>query len=360
MSLTSTLVALTEAGKVPDFAVRAGIRHLLRQRLASLPGDNCEVLAQYRREFICDMGDSPLAVMTDAANQQHYEVPARYYDLVLGPRKKYSCCYWGPDTLILTEAETNALRITCERAGLADGQRILELGCGWGSLTLWMAQHYPGATITAVSNSSSQRRYIEDQAQRNGFTNVEVITADMNDFAPQGQFDRIVSVEMFEHMRNWRQLFGRVASWLNDGGQFFMHVFCHRTSPYFFESHDESDWMSRYFFSGGMMPSADLPLHFQDDLVYRNSWFWNGNHYAKTLEAWLQQQDEQPDTVSAVMRSIYGDDAKQWEMRWRLFYMACAELFRMNGGNEWFVGHYLFDKRLVEKPTSLQPAEHHG
>lgn len=360
MSVTGQLVTLAEAGKVPDVVVRAGIRHLLRQRLAALPGDDCEALASYRREFLNAMGTSPLAVMTDAANRQHYEVPARYYDLVLGPRKKYSCCYWGPNTLILAEAETNALRMTCERAGLADGQRILELGCGWGSLTLWMAEHYPGATITAVSNSSSQRRHIEEQAQLRGITNVQVITADMNDFEPQGQFDRIVSLEMFEHMRNWSELFRRVASWLANDGQFFMHVFCHRNSPYFFETADESDWMSRYFFSGGMMPSADLPLYFQSELRHLNSWFWNGNHYAKTLEAWLQQQDEQPDAVREVLKSIHGDDAKRWEMRWRLFYMACAELFRMNGGNEWFVGHYLFDKRPVEKRPAPQRGEGHG
>ena len=327
MNLTARLIHLTEAGRVPDPLVRAGIRRLLRERLASLPGDDREALADYKRDFIALMDASPLAVMTEAANEQHYEVPSDYYSLVLGPRRKYSSCHWGEGVASLEEAERAALAITCQRAGLADGQRILELGCGWGSLSLWMAEQFPGASITAVSNSHSQRTFIEARAAALGLANLRVITADMNSFEPDGRFDRIVSVEMFEHMRNWRTLFGRVADWLDHGGRFFMHVFCHRDSPYFFEEE-----------------SADLPLHFQQHLQLLDHWVWNGTHYARTLEAWLERQDAQEDAVGAVLAGRHGAEAGLWVMRWRLFYMACAELFRMNGGNEWFVGHYLFEK----------------
>ncbi|MEA3300716.1 MAG: cyclopropane-fatty-acyl-phospholipid synthase family protein [Pseudomonadota bacterium] len=344
MNVTARLIHLTEAGRVPDSLVRAGIRRLLRERLASLPREDREVLADYRRGFIARMDASPLAVMTDAANEQHYEVPSDYYSLVLGPRRKYSSCHWGEGVATLEDAEQAALAITCQRAGLADGQRILELGCGWGSLSLWMAERYPGAAITAVSNSHSQRAFIEARATALGLANLRVITADMNGFEPQGRFDRIVSVEMFEHMRNWRTLFARVADWLDDGGRFFMHVFCHRDSPYFFEEESESDWMTRYFFRGGMMPSADLPLHFQQHLTLLDQWAWNGIHYARTLEAWLARQDASEDAVLAVLAGHHGAEAPLWVTRWRLFYLACAELFRMNGGNEWFVGHYLFEK----------------
>src|SRR5690606_11686854 len=259
----------------------------------------------------------------------------------------------------LEDAEQAALAITCQRAGLADGQRILELGCGWGSLSLWMAERYPGAAITAVSNSHSQRAFIEARATALGLANLRVITADMNGFEPQGRFDRIVSVEMFEHMRNWRTLFARVADWLDDGGRFFMHVFCHRDSPYFFEEESESDWMTRYFFRGGMMPSADLPLHFQQHLTLLDQWAWNGIHYARTLEAWLARQDASEDAVLAVLAGHHGAEAPLWVTRWRLFYLACAELFRMNGGNEWFVGHYLLEKPGARGGGRESPLEFH-
>ncbi len=355
MSITTRLIDLSEAGRVPDPLIRAGIRRLLRDRLDSLPGEDREALIAYKARFLASMDASLLAVMPEAANEQHYEVPSAYYDLVLGPRRKYSSCHWGEGVETLEQAERQALAITCQRAGLADGQRILELGCGWGSLSLWMAEHYPGAEIVAVSNSHSQRSYIEARAADMGITNVRVITADMNQFQPDASFDRVVSVEMFEHMRNWRTLFARVASWLNTGGGFFMHVFCHRESPYFFVEESETDWMTRYFFRGGMMPSADLPLYFQEHLSLVEQWAWNGHHYAKTLDAWLARQDRQEDRVRAVMASIHGDEATLWVMRWRLFYMACAELFRTHGGNEWFVSHYLFEKK---RPLGNRGASH--
>lgn len=343
--LMAPLLRLVERGPVPDALVRAGIRRLLGERLKSLPRE-AEALTRYKNDFVAAMVGAPVATLTEAANEQHYEVPVAYYDEVLGPRKKYSCCYWDGNTRTLAQAEENALAITCERAQLENGQRILELGCGWGSLTLWMAEQYPASEITAVSNSSSQGDYIRAAAATRGLGNVRVITADMVTFDTGGVFDRVVSVEMFEHMRNWWQLFARINRWLTDDGLFFMHVFCHRTSPYLFEVKDSGDWMSRYFFSGGMMPSSDLPLYFQDHLRLNKHWAWNGQHYATTLLTWLANQDRRRDRVMQSMADLYGEkDAATWFRRWRLFYLACAELFLTRGGNEWYVGHYRFSRR---------------
>lgn len=335
----------TERGLIPDYLSRGGIKNMLVQRLDSLPGDDVERHADYLQGFIQQMTSTAIAVCTEKANEQHYELPAAYFNRVLGAHRKYSCCYWDPDTTTIHEAESRALEITCERAEIANGQQILELGCGWGSLTLWMAEQYPAAEITAVSNSSSQRAWIEGQAMDRGLSNVRVITADMNSFSPETSFDRIISLEMFEHMRNWDKLFGRVAQWLKGQGKFFIHIFCHRTTPYLFEVGEENDWMSRYFFSGGMMPSAELPLFFQRDLVVGKCWTWSGEHYAKTLAAWLERHDLYRDEVLAIFRDVYGDQAFLWFIRWRLFYLACEELFRFRQGNEWFVSHYLFHKR---------------
>jgi len=343
-NVMAVMTRATERGLVPDPLSRGGIRNLLTQRLASLPA-GVQELSAYTRDLVAAMDASPVALCTEEANAQHYEVPADYFATVLGPNRKYSCCYWGAETRDLAAAEAAALAITCRRAGIADGQRILELGCGWGSLSLWMASHYPGARITAVPNSTSQKQWIDSQARQRGLVNLEVVTADMNHFDCHGGYDRVVSVEMFEHMRNWRQLTARVAGWLRGGGKLFIHVFCHRSTPYFFETGDPNDWMSRHFFSGGLMPSADLPLRFQDQLVLEDQWLWSGEHYAKTLAAWLANHDRDKDQVMALFRDVYGDHAQLWFVRWRLFYLACEELFRFNGGNEWFVGHYLFARR---------------
>jgi cyclopropane-fatty-acyl-phospholipid synthase len=346
---TERALGWVEQGLVPDRVVRAGIRRLLQQRLEEIESGDIDAAAMRTAEFVAMMDASPVAPLPEKANEQHYEVPSEFFDEVLGPQRKYSRCYWPDDATTLEDAETAALQITCERAGLADGMRILELGCGWGSLSLWMARHYPAAQITAVSNSASQRRHIEAAAAREGIGNLQVITADMNDFAIGERFDRVVSLEMFEHMRNYRELFRRVHQWLLPGGRFFMHIFCHRLVPYEFVERDASDWMSRHFFSGGIMPSDALPLHFQEHLKLCRQWRWNGRHYERTLNAWLAQMDERRHLVMPILQKVYGSDAGLWWMRWRVFFMACAELFAFDGGREWYVGHYLFERPAAER-----------
>ena len=341
-------IGWVEQGLVPDRVVRLGIRRLLKERLVEIGDGDAEASAEIEEAFVATLAGSAVALLTDKANEQHYEVPAEFFARVLGPHRKYSCCEWRDGTATLADAEAAALATTCERAGLVDGQRILELGCGWGSLTLWMAERYPASRITAVSNSGSQRRFIEVEAARRGLANVEVITEDVNRFETADRFDRVVSVEMFEHLRNWPEAFRRVAGWLAPGGRFFMHVFVHRSTPYAFVDRDESDWMSRHFFSGGMMPSDDLALRLQDALALVQRWRWNGEHYAKTSEAWLQNMDVHRDALWPLFESVYGKDmAATWWVRWRLFFLSCAELFGYEGGECWRVSHYLFEARGV-------------
>jgi cyclopropane-fatty-acyl-phospholipid synthase len=345
MDNTARAIHWVEQGLVPDGAVRLGIRRLLRQRLAELQSGNTEAVAQLAEAFIASLREAPLAPLPEKANEQHYEVPAEFFGAVLGRHRKYSCCWWPEGVHTLDAAEAAALRESCERAGLADGQRILELGCGWGSLSLWMAEHYPGARITALSNSHSQRRHIESEARARGLGNLEVLTEDFNVFDTAERFDRVVSIEMFEHLRNWPQAFAQVARWLRPQGRFFMHVFVHREAPYAFAERDASDWMSRYFFSGGMMPSDDLALRFQDDLKLLKRWRWDGSHYARTSAAWLSRMDAQREALTPLFQDVYGPHASTWWMRWRLFFMSVEELFAHADGNQWWVGHYLFEKR---------------
>jgi len=335
----------TEQGLVPDPLVRAGIRRLLRQRLDEIHRDDAEKSAILIEKFVAHLRRAPIAIRPDMANAQHYEVPSEFFGLVLGPHRKYSSCFWTESTTYLADAESAALAATCERAELRNGMDVLELGCGWGSLTLWMASHYPDSMITAVSNSRSQRQYILAQASARGLRNVEVITADMNEFRCDRRFDRVVSVEMFEHMRNWPELFARVHDWLKPYGRFFMHVFVHRQVPYTFEALDDSDWMSRHFFTGGMMPSDELATRFQDHLELVRRWRWDGTHYEKTANAWLANLDQHRSEILPILAKAHGDThAEQWFVRWRLFFMACAELFGYEHGQEWWVSHYLFER----------------
>lgn len=346
MTQSTFALDLSEAGYIPDVILRRGIRLLLKQRLQEIDANDIASSAQQQTLFVDHMKDSPIALLTEKANEQHYEIPAEFYRWILGDYRKYSCCYWDEYTDSLTSAEELALIKTCEHADIENGMSILELGCGWGSLTLFMAETFPDSQITAVSNSHSQRVHIEVQAKARGLNNIDVITCDMNEFEPSDNYDRIVSVEMMEHMRNYQKLYERIALWLNDDGKFFKHIFVHRSTPYAFEIKDDSDWMSQYFFSGGMMPSDDLPLWFQHDLQLENRWRWNGQHYAKTAEAWLENMDENRSTLYPILENVYGaENAEKWWNRRRMFFMACAELFGYKNGNEWWVSHYLFTKR---------------
>ena len=345
MQVTKLAINWSERGLVPDYAIRAGIRRLLDQRLKDIHVDDCEDAMAMEERFIRHMNEAPVALVPELANAQHYEVPAAFFAHALGAHRKYSSCFWAQETKTLDEAERLALSLTCERAQLEDGQNILELGCGWGSLTLWMAAHYPKSKITAVSNSNSQREYILAEAARRGLNNLCVITSDMNEFKPEGRFDRIVSVEMFEHMRNYQLLFARIHHWLVPRGKFFMHIFCHRSTPYAFEVVGEDDWMSQHFFSGGIMPSDDLPLRFQEKIKLVHHWRWDGTHYEKTANAWLQNMDEKSSQITPILIETYGaEKAEIWRQRWRIFFMSCAELFGYRDGQEWWVSHYLFER----------------
>ncbi|BAB53730.1 cyclopropane-fatty-acyl-phospholipid synthase [Mesorhizobium japonicum MAFF 303099] len=287
------------------------------------------------------MADYSIAEHAQAANEQHYELPPEFFGLTLGPNRKYSCCLYPKGNESLAEAEIAALEQTVEHAGLGDGQSILELGCGWGSLTLYMAKRFPAARIVAMSNSTPQRLHIEAEAAARGLRNVEVITADMNGFEPRERFDRIVSVEMFEHMSNWRDLLARIRSWLEPEGRLFVHVFSHRHSPYRFDHRDDADWIARHFFTGGIMPSHGLIGHFADCFAIERDWRWNGMHYARTAQQWLSRFDDNYKRIGEILAEVYGRDAALWRRRWRLFHMATEGLFGHDQGREWGVSHYL-------------------
>ena len=342
----SWAIDLAERGWAPDLAIRMGIRRLLRRREAFEAMGDCASRQEATRTFVRELRSSPLAVSTRDANAQHYEVPTEYFRLALGPRLKYSSCIWPGGVTTLEEAEERMLALTCERAGLADDQRILELGCGWGSLSLWMAERYPNARITAVSNSATQRAFIEGECRRRGIENLTVLTRDMNDLELDSRFDRVVSVEMFEHMRNYDLLFRKIAGWLEPDGKLFAHIFCHATLPYAFEVDGQDDWMARHFFTGGIMPSSLLFAYFARDLVLEDHWHVNGRHYSRTLEAWLARHDANRAEILEVFRKQLPEgEARRMFHRWRIFYLACSELFAWNRGDRWFVAHYLWSRR---------------
>ena len=339
-------IGMMERGLLPDVLIRRCISSLCTQRLKTETAINDQVQKEKFFDFIRQMDAGPIALLPEKANEQHYELPPEFFELVLGKHRKYSSAFWATGTEYLEDAEKRALSLTCEHAELADGMDILELGCGWGSLSLWMAEHYPNSRITGVSNSAPQRQYILNQAHQRGLKNLHIITADMNQFDITTKFDRVVSVEMFEHIRNHRALMKNISRWLNPDGKFFMHIFVHRSLAYEFQTHGTSNWMGKYFFTGGIMPSDDLPLQFQDDLAFVTRWKWSGVHYEQTANAWLKNLDEKRDLAMPILIATYGKpNAKLWFNRWRVFFMACAELWGYAEGNEWWVSHYLFSNK---------------
>jgi cyclopropane-fatty-acyl-phospholipid synthase len=341
------LINLAERGYFPDTLLRYGIRRLCQQRLNEEGAQDCARADVRFNQLIADLKNSPVAIETAAANAQHYELPTEFFQLCLGKRLKYSSAFYPNGDESLDQAEEHMLRLYSERAQLRDGQSILELGCGWGSLTLWMAEQYPNARITAVSNSATQRRHIEAQCAARGFNHVTVITCDVNvlDFEAD-QFDRCISIEMFEHMRNYQTLLASISRWLKPSGELFVHIFVHRYLMYPFEVDGDDNWMGKYFFTGGLMPSADTLLHFADQLSLQQRWLVPGRHYAQTSNHWLENQDANRGRVHQILSETYGaDQADVWAQRWRLFWMSCAELFAYNNGNEWLVAHYRFANR---------------
>lgn len=345
------LIDLCERGRIPDALVRFGMRQLLKSRLADESAGDGEARSLRLNRLVDELRASPIAIETHSANAQHYELPAAFFHAHLGPHLKYSCCLYREGSETLAEAERAMFEEYAARADLADGQRILDLGCGWGSLALWLAARYPNAEIVGLSNSRGQREFIEARAVERGLSNLRVVTGDIVDFEfggtlAVGGFDRVLSIEMFEHMKNYRLLLRKIAGWMRADAKLFVHVFAHRTLAYHFEVKDGRDWMSKYFFTGGTMPSESLLLYFQDDVAIERQWWVSGTHYERTANDWLSNLDAARSRLMPLLTDTYGPaDAARWFQRWRMFYMAVAELFGYAGGSEWGVAHYLFTRR---------------
>lgn len=347
--------SMIDRGMLPDWLIRYGIRRQLRQRLRTEDRGSPESNTAHLEAYVERLRQAPIAARVDAANEQHYEVSALFYQQALGRHLKYSSGYWAPGVTTLDEAEAAMLQLATERAGIEDGMRVLDLGCGWGSMTLWMAERFPQCQITSVSNSASQKAFIDGRCAALGLTNVEVVTCDANDFAPTQRFDRVVSIEMFEHMQNYERLLRRIAGWLTEEGRLFVHIFVHRQFAYPFEDAEGSSWMGRHFFTGGQMPSDDLLLAFDDDLELEERWRVNGTHYAKTARAWLENVDAKRGAALAALREggLNGESNAMLN-RWRVFFMACEELWGYGAGNEWYVSHYLFRPRVALR-SAIRP-----
>lgn len=331
-------------GLLPEFALNLASQYLIKQRLTMEKQSFQQSQGQNKLDLIAGLKSSKIALSTDKANEQHYEVPTKYFQLVLGPHLKYSSCYWESDTETLSSAEENMLKIYCRRAELKPGQRILDLGCGWGSASLYIAEHIPDVEIYCISNSATQKQHIEQQAKQRGLNNIHCIKADTNHVSFDQQFDRIISIELFEHLRNYEIVLKNVSQWLAPEGRLFVHIFCHKQYAYPFSVDEKNSWMAQHFFTDGIMPSADLLSHFQQDLKLANQWEVNGTHYAKTCDAWLQRHKAKKREILEIFAQCYGaqDATLYWEY-WRIFYMASRNLFAWDEGNEWFVSHYLFE-----------------
>ena len=343
--MIKVLINFAEKGFLPDLLIRLGIKRLCGQRLSEANTLGFEALENSHQQWIDLLTESPVAIVPEKANEQHYEVPPKFFELVLGANLKYSSGYWSKEVFSLDESELEMLKITCERAGLVDGQDILELGCGWGSLTCFMAQKFPNSKITAVSNSKDQRNFIQQKNDKLNLQNIKVFTADMNDFSTDEKFDRVISIEMFEHMRNYDELLKRIDGWLKQNGKLFVHIFSHKEVAYPFEDKGDGDWMAREFFSGGQMPSHRLLMSFPDRMKIEKDWRVSGTHYEKTSLAWLRKMDTNKIEVLELFKTTYGEkDASAWFQRWRIFFMSCEVLFGFNEGSEWGVSHYLFEK----------------
>lgn len=351
------LYRLMETDLIPTPVIRWGIRRMLAQKIQENTRATEEAQQQAVMNFVDELRQSPIAIETDTANEQHYEIPTAFYDAVLGPRKKYSSGYWGPGVTTLAQAEEAMLDLCCQRADIEDGQSILDLGCGWGSMTLWLAEHYPHCQITALSNSTTQRQYIESVCREKGFTNVEVMTANVVDVELDRRFDRVMSIEMFEHMKNYEALLEKISRWLTPDGALFIHIFTHHTFTYHYDASDPSDWLTRYFFAGGTMPSDHLLFYFQKHMQMEAHWRVDGTHYEKTANAWWDNMKRHRREVMDMIRDTYGAHQQtRWWVYWKVFFLACAELWGYRGGREWFVSHY----KMVPQPHLMVSTPSHA